>query len=460
MIKIILGLLLLMSCPAVAQLKYTLSYQDSSSGRVKVRIQFESLADKGFVFCMPRSVPGAYSILLYDKYIKNITAVDASGKMYAMGRHPDGAPKWMAGTGNVYAGMQYEVDIRRMQDELGPDASVIRQGYIGILNYSVFGWIEGKEKEAISARFSAMSGWPVYSTISPKAEPALDSEIVTCSNYYQLADGQTMMGPAFQVKKFDGLVPLYVSSYTDEGKEYLDDVGFWGMKSMEILKDYFGDLPFDHYTIVRQYLHSLDSAGTTLAMEHLNSATFTGKLADMLNAPVDTAIRTRRILPVLHHMGHSYLPLRCYGDDYRPHVLPMAPVIRNIWFNEGFIWFLCQDTLKSAALQKRLEDNTLHADPEIAALPLFKLSAIASTQYGADFRIGQATFSRGAMMAMEMNELIRKQTGGKKSMKDVLRYLYEWSKKNQRPFTMEEFPKLMTAATGVDISAIFSKWQK
>jgi hypothetical protein len=195
-------------------------------------------------------------------------------------------------------------------------------------------------------------------------------------------------------------------------------------------------------------------------MEHLNSATFTGKSADMLTAPVDTAIRTRRMLPVLHHMGHSYLPLRCYGDDYRPYVLLTAPVIRNIWFNEGFIWFLCQDTLKSPALQKRLEDNTLHADPEIAVLPLFKLSAIASTQYAKDFRIGQATFSRGAMMATEMNALIKKKTGGKKSMKDVLRYLYEWGKKNQRPFTMDEFPKLMTTATGVDISAIFSKWQK
>ncbi len=359
-----------------------------------------------------------------------------------------------------YTGLEYDVDIRMMQDDLGSDASVIRPGYIGILNYSVFGWIEGMEKEKITCHFSTISGWPVYSTIAPKELPERNSETVNCSNYYQLADGQTMMGPAFQVRKFNGPVPLYVSSYADEGKEYLEDVGWWGVESMKILKDYFGDIPFSHYTIVRQYLHLLDSAGTTLAMEHMNSATFTGKSADMLTAPVDSTTRFRRMFGILHHMGHSYLPLRCYGDNYRPFVMLFAPVISNIWFNEGFIWFLCADTLKSPAILKRLEDNTLYADPEIAALPLFTLSAIASTQYGEDFRLGQATFSRGAMMAQEMNALIIRQTGGKKSMKDVLRYLYEWSKKNQRPFTMEEFPGLLISATGVDISAIYDKWRK
>lgn len=457
---ILLAGLLLFSIRTHSQLQYELSYKDTASGLVQVRISFKMPAEKGFTFCMPRSVPGAYSILSYDKYVRNVRSVDAGGRYYKMSLNADNAPKWYAEKGTAFSGMVYEVDIRRMQYDLGSDASVIRPGYIGILNYSVFGWIEGLEKEMITCHFSAISGWPVYSTIAPKELPERNDETVTCSNYYQLADGQTMMGPAFQVRKFNGPVPLYVSSYADEGREYLEDVGWWGVESMKILKDYFGDIPFTHYTIVRQYLHLLDSAGTTLAMEHMNSATFTGRSAEMLTAPVDTAIRFRRMFGILHHMGHSYLPLRCYGDNYRPYVMTMAPVIRNIWFNEGFIWFLCLDTLKSPALLKRLEDNTLHADPEIAALSLFALSEIASTQYGSDFRIGQATFSRGAMMAREMNEQIIRETGGKKSMKDALRYVYEWSRKNRRPFTMEEFPKILTSATGVDVTGIYEKWRK
>lgn len=43
-------------------------------------------------------------------------------------------------------------------------------------------------------------------------------------------------------------------------------------------------------------------------------------------------------------------------------------------------------------------------------------------------------------------------------MKAVFRYLFEWSQKNKRAFTMEEFPVLMQKATGVDVSAVYQKW--
>ena len=42
----------------------------------------------------------------------------------------------------------------------------------------------------------------------------------------------------------------------------------------------------------------------------------------------------------LHHMGHAFIPLSCYGDAYRPYVKEMPPLINNIRFNEGFMWFV------------------------------------------------------------------------------------------------------------------------
>ena len=460
MMKGLLFFLLLFANGSQAQLQYKMEYKDTVSGRILVQIKFKRDEGAGFTFCMPRSVPGAYSILPYDKYIVNVQAMDDSGHYFKMEKHPDNAPKWIAGKGKFYTGMRYEVDVGSMQKYLSPDASVVLPGYAGILNYSVFGWIEGMEREMITCKFSTFPGWPVFSTIDPREFPEQGLYTVNCTNYYQLADGQTIMGPAFQVKKFNGPVPLYVCSHADQGKEYLEDIGWWGVQSMKILNDYFGDIPFQHFTIVRQHLHLLDSTSVTLAMEHMNSATFTGKSTGLLTGPVDSATRFQRMFGILHHMGHAYIPLRCYGDDYRPYVLPIVPVIRNIWFNEGFIWFICLDTLKSPALKKRLEDNAFHEDAEIAALPLFKLSEVASTQYGSDFRIGQAAFSRGAMMAREMDEWIRKESGGRKSMKDVFHYLYSWGKKNQRPFTMDEFPGLINAGASVDCSSIYVKWTR
>jgi predicted metalloprotease with PDZ domain len=79
--------------------------------------------------------------------------------------------------------------------------------------------------------------------------------------------------------------------------------------------------------------------------------------------------------------------------------------------------------------------------------------------YGNDFRLGRAVYSRGASMAIEMNNYLKEKTGGKKSMKDVIRFLYNWSKENKRAFTMEEFPELINKACGVDLTAIYKKWQ-
>lgn len=95
----------------------------------------------------------------------------------------------------------------------------------------------------------------------------------------------------------------------------------------------------------------------------------------------------------------------------------------------------------------------------IKKMSLQQLSQIASTMYGIDFRLGAAVFSRGAMMAIEMNNYIKEKTKGKKSMRNVMRYLYNWSKENHRPFTMEEFPVLISEAVGVDLNKIYDKWQ-
>jgi len=44
-------------------------------------------------------------------------------------------------------------------------------------------------------------------------------------------------------------------------------------------------------------------------------------------------------------------------------------------------------------------------------------------------------------------------------MKDVFRFLYNWSKENKRPLTLEEFLLLINKACNIDLGAIYKKWQ-
>jgi predicted metalloprotease with PDZ domain len=93
-------------------------------------------------------------------------------------------------------------------------------------------------------------------------------------------------------------------------------------------------------------------------------------------------------------------------------------------------------------------------------MPLPVLSREASFLYAVDFRTGTNVFARGALMAAEMDDRIRAQSGGQKSLRDALRWLLGWSARNRQPFATDDLPRYFATATGVDIHDILEHWMK
>ncbi len=454
--------LLFVSFCAHAQVKYTITYLDSSSSNIQVTIKPASSQKAPLSFVMPRSIPGTYGITLYDQFIRKLTAVTSDGERVPMVKDAGDAPRWyMNDTGKTITYIAYEIDLNRMERKMAPsDASIIRSGFAGLLNYSILGWIDGTQLQPAECQVKTFDTWPVFSSHTPATQPGKGSIQFVADNYYTLADGQLFLGPRFRVKAFAAVVPLYIVSYAQTEEEYLDDYGWQGTYSMAILNDYFGEVPFKNYTIfLRSAIPAEPGNAPPFGMEHLQSSTFFGDVSAIRKTAMSEEQKIRTLPTFLHHMGHSFIPLRSYGDAYRPFVQEIAPVINNIWFNEGFMWFLPFDTLKLPAMRTRFENNVYRTSPVIKKMGLQQLSQTASTQYSVDFRLGQGIYSRGALMALEMDTHLKEKSSGKKSMKDVLRYLYQWSKKNKRPFTLEEFPTLISQACGIDLGKIYDKWQ-
>ena len=109
-------------------------------------------------------------------------------------------------------------------------------------------------------------------------------------------------------------------------------------------------------------------------------------------------------------------------------------------------------------LDGRFRRSLANAPLSIRSMTTVELSRVASTRYGSDFRLGRSVFSRGALMAAEMDEYIQQQTDGAKSLKDALRYLLDWTQQNGVIFPEEELPRLLQEGTGVDVSAIHARW--
>ena len=208
----ILGMFLFLTTSNIstAQLNYTLSYKDSFSATLKVSIQTSVPITAPLSFVMPRSIAGHYSSsATYDKFIMNLYAINDRGEKLPMRKDLNDAPRWYYNdTGILVTRIEYEVSLKKMERTLVPgDASIIRPGFVGLLNYSAFGWIDGTEKEPVQCTVETFGNWPIFTTIEPSATMTKGSLKFRTRNYYELADAQIFIGPAFRVKEFNGIVP-------------------------------------------------------------------------------------------------------------------------------------------------------------------------------------------------------------------------------------------------------------
>ena len=280
------------------------------------------------------------------------------------------------------------------------------------------------------------------------------------------------MGPKLQVRQLDSKASVSLLIYA----EVDTDVGKHGeifVDAFRKVSAYFGDAPFDHYTAYIEILKPVSpSHEYGFSMEHLDSSTYFLGVDRAITSTTTPVQLERERYNFAHHVSHSWIPKQVYGVGYLPFTWELAPQIETIWFNEGFARYITIEALGDAMpepagkefKQRQLEmlRRTLAGIPEfIRSMSLIELSRIASTLYSGDFRTGRTLFSKGCLMAAEMDQKIRERTNGQKRLRDSLRALVKWGQQSRRAFRTDELPGLIARPVGVnesEIKAIMDKW--
>lgn len=451
-------------------LLYRVRYDLARPSFVHVSITLSKPDDRPLTLIVPRSMPGGYAQRPYDPFIKNVQAMstsDASVEVRAEGM----APRWTVGAaGNRLRSIEYDVDVARMEREIlaASDSSKIRDGYVGLLGYSIFAFVDGRENEAIELEVAGPSGWPIFLTLAPQVPAEIGAMRGHAADFYALADSQILMGPKMQVRRVDGGVPLFLSAYAESDADLGQEAAL-AREALDKVVAYFGEAPFANYTVVLELLKPISERHEyNFSMEHLNSGTFYLSADRALTAKSSEAERETHRFNYAHHMAHSWIPKRAYGEGYLPFRWEMAPVSDTIWFNEGFGRYVAIEALADAMPKAegaryrkeklaRLQGIVDSAPAFLRRMSLAELSREGSFLYAEDFRTGMNLFSRGALMAAEMDDAIRAQSNGGKSLRDALRHLVEWSALNHRAFRVEELPDIFREATGVDVKSILER---
>jgi predicted metalloprotease with PDZ domain len=452
-------------------LAYRVEYSLSKPSEIHVTLRVAAGAVAPLTLVMPRTVPGGYAQRPYDPFVENVHAFSPAGKELDVQRENPG-PRWkIAKSGERVERVEYDVNVSRMEREVfaASDASKVRDGYAGLLGYSIFAYLEGHKEQPIKLEVAGPTDWPLFSTLAPEVPANLGSLTTKAPDYYALADSQIVMGPKLQLRRIDGSVPLFLAVYA-ECDEDLAEEGALARDALDKVIAYFEKPPFSNYTVQLELLRPLSERHEYgFSMEHLESGTFYFEIKQAITAKSDSRFREARRFNYAHHMAHSWIPKHAYGVGYLPFEWEMAPIIDTIWFNEGFARYAAIEALAEAMQEKesqdyrrqqldRLRGNVDGAPPFIRKMSLADLSRAGSFLYSDDFRVGMNLFSRGALMAAEMDDFIRLQTQGKKSLRDALRYLLDWSERNHRAFRTEELPAIFRDGTGVDTRNILDRW--
>ena len=460
-----------MMAAAQENLIYRVRYDLATPSTVHVSLKFPRAVDAPLTLVMPRTLPGGYAQRPYDPFVSHVKAFSAAEGSLEV-RREEAGPRWRIGrSGENVLNVEYDVDVERMEREIlaASDSSKIRNQYVGLIGYSIFGFFDEWEDRPLKLEVSGPASWPVFSTLSPTIPPQTTETSARAENYYALADSQIIMGPKLQLQKIKGQGTLYTLIYA-EGDGDAGQEGTLAQEALDKVTAYFGKAPFSAYSAVLEFLKPISPRHQyNFSMEHLNSGTFCFDTEHALTPQSTDAQREAHRFNFAHHIAHSWIPKRAYGVGYLPFTWEIAPVIDTIWFNEGFARYVAIEALAEAMPKSEAEHyrrqkldtlrTILNVAPKfIQRMSLADLSREGSFLYADDFRVGQGLFARGALMAAEMDDRIRKQTDGKKSLRDALRHLMEWSGRNHRAFRLEELPVIFREATSVDIANILDRW--
>ncbi|MBA3256840.1 MAG: hypothetical protein H0T64_09355 [Pyrinomonadaceae bacterium] len=459
-----------LAIPQQAQLTYALRYSAPGSERVRVTMTLPDAQAAPLTLVMPRAIPMGYGEQQFDRYVDSVLAFSNSEEPLPVQR-TDG-PRWTIGkAGARVRRIEYEVNLARMErDILGAsDSSRVRPEYVGLLGYSIFAFVDGFENRPIRLQIDGPAGWPIFSTLAPQLPAATGSTVAQAASFYILADSQIAMGPRLQLRRLKGTVPFFVALYA-EGEVDVELHGKVSLEAMEQVIAYFGGAPFTNYTVLIELLRPVSPEHRYgFSMEHLDSSTYYLAMDRGITSKSTADQRDRERFNFAHHIAHAWVPKRAYGEGYFPFTWELAPVIDTIWLSEGFVRYLAMEAVsagrpesESKVYRQRMLDGLRGIVAEspkfIRRMTLVELSRVGSTRYSEDFRTGRNLFSRGALMAAEMDERIRERSAGKKSLRDGMRNLMTWSVRNRRAFRIEELPAIFAEATGVDTRQVMEKW--
>lgn len=419
-------------------LRYNVLLERPSSHLFSIEIGLETGGSEYIDLEFPAWSPGRYFIYDFARNVQELRAVGGNGAALPVRKIAKG--RWrIAANGATEATISYKM----FGDTLSGTFSQLDDRHASINGSSLFGYIVGREMEPIELEIIAPEGWKSYAALKRKRRSG--RMVYHVENYDLLIDSPIEIGtPLTRSFSIDGvtyhmIIDIAGAEGTRRSREIAERIDRYVGDTEKIVRAYtstFGRPEFDDY----YFLVNIDPyAPNGDGMEHLASTRL------VINGYITNEDRYNDLLDVTsHEFFHIWNVKRLRPAELGPFDYTRELHTTLLWFAEGFTQYYGHLMVRRAGVwdDKQFlkemvgEINMVDRSPGRFHRNLRDSSFDTWHAVGARSPIGATTnykntyvnyYYKGAVAALLLDLEIRRRTGNRRSLDDVIRELYRSS---------------------------------
>ncbi len=446
-------------------LAYTVRVDRPTTHMVAIDIIARQVEANDLRFVMPAWGPGRYAIYDFAKNVQEFSAEGADN--HALPWIKLDKQTWRVDAGP--AGGTVHVHYQVFANDLTGSFSQVDSVHANLNGPSVFMYVDGHKPDPVTLKIEAPAEWKVISGFSTSAA----ERTFSTRNYDLLVDTPLEISGECSLDEFqeqEKTIDVAVHTYNDLDNDRSHLLA--GLKKLVHVEMAAMPVPdFQHYLFIFHFVPDISMGD---GMEHLNSTQIIiqGSVRDSTQDALETAA---------HEFFHLWNVKRLRPAALGPFDYTRENYSRSLWVAEGITTYYGYLFLVQSGIWTR-EQFLSHLANEIYTLerePGRNLMSAESSSFNAWFfdrspqmqetNFANATISyydKGALLAMLLDLEIRSRTQGRKSLLDLMRFMY--SKFYQAPaasyygpgrgYEEKDVVEALNSITGSDFAPFFEHY--
>lgn len=457
-----------MKSPVLPPLRYTVEIADAAAHLFRVTLRIQKPDAGGMTLTLPTWLPGSYMIREFAKNIVTLTATQGARKVSLQKQDKQ---TWCSGKLNSGIALEVVAEIYAWDLSVRCAHLDLTHGFFN--GTQLFLRVVGREHLPHEVELKKPAGegfalWRVATTLPVlRGTRQGDFGVYRAADYDELVDHPVEMG-SFKLLRFTaGGVPHQIAV---TGRTRFDEKRLCAdlQKICEWQIRFFGgDAPF------KRFLFLIMAVGEGYGgLEHRSSTALLCSRND-LPVPGTKSIdeRYRGFLGLCsHEYFHSWNVKRIKPANFLPYRLNEEAYTSLLWVFEGFTSYYDDLVLVRSGLISQADYLAIIAKT-VAGVERGSgrtRQSVAESSFDAWIKYYRqdenspnaivSYYTKGALVAAGLDLTIRAATQGKRSLDDVMHYLWTEYALAGRGVAEGEMPAIVKSATGVDVSREIAEW--